>query len=151
VVAAAMNEKAEDKGIIVVAAAMNDNENNGVSRVYPASYHLHRTEHDLRNIVTVASTFFTNHLSLESNCEDSVHPAAPGCAIYSALHHNDEDHGWLNETSQAAAQVTGALALMIQHQQNREEIKVDLLPLYENLIDRLFKSTESLTQMDVLS
>lgn len=73
---------ADEKGVLVIAAAGNDRANNDIHPTYPAGY-------DLANIISVAATDETDALARYSNYGSStVHVAAPGGGsssnIYSA-------------------------------------------------------------------
>ncbi len=100
-------ERAEAKGILVVAAAGNEYENtdeNG-NTYYPAGY-------GLTNIISVAATNIHNKLLPSSNWGmKHVHVAAPGENIYSTLPKGH--YGYLTGTSQATAFVSGLAALIL--------------------------------------
>lgn len=73
---------ADEKGVLVVAAAGNDGTDNDINPTYPAGY-------DLANIISVAATDETDTLARYSSYGSrSVHVAAPGggsiSTIYSA-------------------------------------------------------------------
>jgi len=99
----ALLKEAEQKGIILVAAAGNDGEDLGKSPYFPAAY-------GLSNIISVAATDRNNSLIKESNYGEGVDIAAPGLDIFSSLPGNR--YGLLSGTSQAAAFVTGAVAMV---------------------------------------
>jgi len=88
----------DNPGILFVAAAGNEGNNNDVNPVYPACY-------DLPNIISVAALAPDGGLAGFSNYgEDSVHLAAPGGDIISAIPQHegsgvalavyDESHGY---------------------------------------------------------
>jgi len=106
-------KEAESKGIILVAAAGNDGEDISKDPYYPAAY-------GLSNIISVAATDHENSLIRESNYGENVDIAAPGLDIYSSLPGNN--YGYLSGTSQAAAFVSGAAALI---RSNFPELKAE--------------------------
>ena len=97
---------AERKGILVVAAAGNEQSNidDKKNAYYPASY-------GLKNIITVtAHDQNVNILSSSNYGQGSVHISAPGHRIKST--HLFGRAGYLTGTSQATAFVTGVAALL---------------------------------------
>ena len=116
----ALFKEAEQKGIILVAAAGNDGEDLGKSPYFPAAY-------GLSNIISVAATDHDNNLIKESNYGAGVDIAAPGLDIFSSLPGNR--YGLLSGTSQAAAFVSGAVALLKANapELKSEEIKFAIL------------------------
>lgn len=105
-------QRAEAKGIIVVAAAGNEYQNTDLpqNHYYPGDY-------GLSNIITVAATNIRNQLLPSSNWGlKNVHIAAPGENIYSSLPKGR--FGYLSGTSQATAFVTGVAALILSENPN---------------------------------
>ncbi|AYF43645.1 MULTISPECIES: S8 family serine peptidase [Halobacteriovorax] len=99
-------KKAERKGIIVVAAAGNEQENidNSKSAYYPASY-------KLSNIITVTAHNQSMQILNSSNWGvETVDVSAPGYKINSAI--PTQRNGLLTGTSQATAFVSGVAAML---------------------------------------
>lgn len=100
-------KRAEDAGILFVAAAGNEYQNtdSAGNSYYPAAY-------GLTNIVAVAATNIRNQLLPSSNWgKKHVHVAAPGENIFSTLPKGR--YGYLTGTSQATAFVSGLAALIM--------------------------------------
>ena len=96
-------------GIIVVAAAGNNARNTDVTPYYPANY-------QLDNIVSVgASTRLDTLWSFSNFGQTNVDLFSPGAAIYSTTFTTDSSYGNRDGSSMAAAQVSGAFALLRQH------------------------------------
>ena len=108
---------ANDKGILVVAAAGNEKSNSDVFKYYPADY-------DLDNIISVTAIDPTTKILSSSNWgKHTVDIAAPGQNIMSTLPGNT--YGYMTGTSQATAFVTGAAALIMAHKEsyNASDVK----------------------------
>ncbi len=100
-------KEAERKGILVIAAAGNEESNidNPTNAYYPASY-------GLSNIITVGAHDQALQMLTSSNFgKNTVHLTAPGHRIKSSLHNNRT--GYLTGTSQATAFVSGVAALLM--------------------------------------
>lgn len=108
--------RAGQRGIVFVAAAGNEANNNDARPTYPASY-------NLDNIIAVAATDSNDRLADFSNFgATKVLLAAPGVEIYSTLKSNS--YGNLDGTSMAAPHVTGAVALLLAREPNLSPTEV---------------------------
>ncbi len=113
--------EASDAGVLFVAAAGNEDNDNDQSAFYPAGY-------DLPNVVSVAATNSHDKITSFSNYGDqSVHVAAPGDSIYSTYPGND--YAWLSGTSMASPVVAGvaALALSVDPSLDAAELKQQIM------------------------
>lgn len=124
-------QRANDVGIIFIAAAGNNNENNNdLSPFYPASY-------DLPNIISVGATNCHDQLIPSSNVGmNSVDIMAPGLQIWSAL--PGGEYGSLSGTSMAAPHVAGAVALLLQQDSTMTPYEIK---------DRLIRSADPIPEL----
>jgi hypothetical protein len=95
-----------DAGMIFVAAAGNNGNDNEANSLFPASY-----EYD--NIIAVAATDRNDQLTWFSNYGGTkVHLGAPGYNIFSCWNGSDSDYRYFDGTSMAAPHVSGTCALV---------------------------------------
>lgn len=97
-------KRADDKGVIFIAAAANDGKNNDVTEVFPANA-------NTPNSITVAASNSADAKPSWSNYgKATVHLASPGDAIMSTLPGNK--YGNLSGTSMATPLVSGLVAFL---------------------------------------
>jgi len=100
-------KRAEQKGILFVAAAGNERTNSDFNKYYPADY-------ALDNIISVTAINQRSRVLSSSNYgTNTVDIAAPGENIYSTL--PNQRFGPMTGTSQATAFVSGVAALLMAH------------------------------------
>jgi subtilisin family serine protease len=120
--------RANDKGILFVAAAGNSGSDNDKKAQYPANY-------ELPNVLTVAATDSADKLaSFSCYGLKSVHIAAPGVKILSTT--PGSKYASLSGTSMATPHVTGAAVLLKAAYPNlkAKELKDVLLQSVEELV-----------------
>jgi len=123
--------RANDAGILFVAAAGNSSSNNDSFPHYPSSY-------DLPNIIAVASTDRNDRLSgFSSYGATTVHVAAPGSDIYSTI--PGGGYGFKSGTSMATPHVVGLVALIKSQFPEHSYLQVK---------DRLLSTSARLPQLD---
>lgn len=111
--------RANDKGVLFVAAAANDGKNNDTSSVFPANT-------PLPNVISVAASTDSDTKPSWSNFGKSrVSLAAPGENIYSTL--PPAKYGNLSGTSMATPLVSGLAALMLSKDPNLNPLEVKAL------------------------
>lgn len=122
--------RANDEGILFVAAAGNSSANNDMRDSFPANY-------DVDNVISVAATTGTDALaSFSSYGRTKVHVGAPGHQILSTVQNGN--YRVLSGTSMAAPHVSGALGLLLA--------KEGRLPVSE-VRERLVATTDPLASL----
>ncbi len=102
-------KRAEQKGIILIAAAGNEKSNADKQLYYPAAY-------PLTNVISVTAINERGEVLPSSNWGvNKVHVAAPGQSILSALPNGG--YGYMTGTSQATAFVSGIAAMLLSQRE----------------------------------
>lgn len=111
----------EALGILFIAAAGNETNNNDIHDRFPSNY-------AISNVISVAATDHNDRLASFSNFgKKTVHVAAPGVDILSTLPGNK--YGKLSGTSMATPHVTGLAAVIASHFRNLDYIGIKNLIL----------------------
>jgi subtilisin family serine protease len=96
-----------DHGVLFVAAAGNNGQDNASAPSYPASF-------DLYNIISVAAVDRSDNLASFSNFgKTRVHLGAPGVTIFSCWTGSDSAYNTIDGTSMATPHVVGSAALVL--------------------------------------
>jgi serine protease len=122
-------KRARDAGIVFVAAAGNEANNNDLAATYPAGY-------DLDNVISVGAIDKSNKLAYFSNYGQAVDVAAPGVGILSTV--PGGGYAALSGTSMAAPHVAGAVALLAGHEPSLT---------YSALINRIIDSGTTISAL----
>jgi subtilisin family serine protease len=102
-------KRAEDAGVLFIAAAGNSGLDTDNSPSYPSAY-------DLDNIIAVAAIDRTGGLASWSNYgKTTVDLGAPGVDIFSTVADSDESYAYYSGTSMATPHVAGVMALLLAH------------------------------------
>jgi len=125
-------ERCRSAGILFVAAAGNESNNNDSFASYPASY-------TTDNIVSVAATTKSDGLASFSNYGSvSVDLGAPGEGIYSTVSSSNSAYATYSGTSMATPHVAGVLAMLVAQFPNES---------YSSLITRLLNGTDKVASL----
>jgi len=125
-------ERCRAAGVLFVAAAGNESNNNDRNPAYPASF-------TTDNIVSVAATTRTDGLASFSNYGAvSVDLGAPGEGIYSTVSDSDAAYANYSGTSMATPHVAGVLAMLAAQFPNES---------YTSLISRLLNGTDKVSSL----
>ena len=125
-------ERCRSAGVLFVAAAGNESNNNDSLASYPASY-------TADNIVSVAATTKSDGLASFSNYGlVSVDLAAPGEGLYSTVSSSNSAYATYSGTSMATPHVAGVLAMMVAQFPTES---------YSSLITRLLNGTDKVASL----
>jgi subtilisin family serine protease len=123
-------EKAKAAGILFVAAAGNESNNNDASPTYPAGY-------QVDNVVAVAATDNQDKIATFSNHgARTVHVAAPGVKVFSTT--KGGNYSTFSGTSMATPHVSGIAALLLSANPDWT---------FAEIKDRLIKTSDPVRQL----
>jgi thermitase len=121
--------RARNAGIVFIAAAGNEGNNNDTRASFPANY-------PIDNVISVAASNNRDQMASFSNYgKRMVHLMAPGEQIYSTIPGNKYD--WFSGTSMATPHVSGAVALLLSQEPGLSPAAVR---------SRLMKSSDKISQ-----
>lgn len=124
--------EAKEKGVLFVAAAGNERNDNDAIGAYPASY-------EIDNVVSVAATDNRDSLARFSNWgRNRVHIMAPGVNVYSTVPMKMAKYDSFSGTSMASPHVAGAAALLLS---------LNPEATYKDLKDRLIQSSDHIKKL----
>ncbi len=102
-------QRAQDSGVLFIAAAGNSGLDTDNSPSYPSAY-------DLDNIIAVAAIDRAGSLASWSNYgKTTVDLGAPGVDIFSTVADSDDSYAYYSGTSMATPHVAGVMALLLAH------------------------------------
>jgi subtilisin family serine protease len=102
-------KRAQDAGVLFIAAAGNSGLDTDNSPSYPSAY-------DLDNIIAVAAIDRYGQMASWSNYgKVTVDLGAPGVDIFSTVADSDESYAYYSGTSMATPHVAGVMALLLAH------------------------------------
>ncbi|MBC8324455.1 MAG: S8 family serine peptidase [Verrucomicrobia subdivision 3 bacterium] len=102
-------QRAQDAGVLFIAAAGNSGLDTDNSPNYPSAY-------DLDNIIAVAAIDRSGNLASWSNFgKTTVDLGAPGVDIFSTVADSDDSYAYYSGTSMATPHVAGVMALLLAH------------------------------------
>jgi len=131
---------ARDRGVLFVAAAGNEYNNNDKKPTYPASY-------KVDNVLSVAAINKNNKKASFSNYGLSVNVAAPGVSILSTVLNNS--YKSYDGTSMACPHVAGAAALLLSYENlNYLQIK-ERIVLTSDYVESLKNYTSNAGKLNI--
>ncbi|MFZ4715744.1 MAG: S8 family serine peptidase [Bacteriovoracaceae bacterium] len=125
-------KRANEAGIVFIAAAGNDSANNDTTPHYPSSY-------NLPNVISVAA-FKSDDTLASFSCfgKRSVHIAAPGNNILSTIHNSG--YAVYSGTSMATPHVSGVVGLLLSHEPNLTPAEVSARIMQTSVPIRAYRS-----------
>jgi subtilisin family serine protease len=128
--------KAKNKGILFVAAAGNESNNNDKRATYPAGF-------KVDNVISVAAISNQDKRASFSNYgQKTVHIAAPGVNILSTVPMDKGKYAVFSGTSMATPHVAGAAALLWSVNKNMT---------YKDIKERLISTVDKVAELETTS